>query len=635
MGNLIIKKVEYYGDNYQFISSDLETGINLIIGDNGSGKSTFVYFIEYALGGTIKPFSLNNKEKYLEILHDKNNYVKIEVEINNNKYFFKRFINNNDILISDDKENITMLPINRNKNNKIFSDWILEKLNIPSYELNYGSYAWKFNFNDLIRLLIYDQDTEAKKIYKSPISENFINDSIVIRKAIFETLLGISSIEFFKLHDELKNAEKEKDIANKILLDFIDRNGEPDYDINKIDNRIKDFEEYLDKIIYERDLYQGENVKINDKTEHLSKIQSDIINNRLNISELTVKKKNISIELNNVKKLFQDLNFEISEINKIIFTNDKLNLFSLEMCPFCMSEKHPVEGQCICGEKYKNDDYEKFVYDTSEYKIILQHKQKSLQTISKAISGYEEEIKNLDDELNIKTENYKNLETKLTKIINSIEYSGNSQLIDDFNEKILESKLKIQDEKGKKAKLLKYNELLDDFENKKNNYKKTQKQFKITQEKFEFENQNTIKEFNVIFNDLMKKSSAKIDKAKIDNEYLPIVDDGTYKNKSTNVSKRLMYFYTILALSLKLENVKHPKLLIIDTPETDGIDDENLKHDLDLLNYAIKISNTGNKTYQVILTTGKNKYPNSFSANIKQIFNSNAGEFILKKVNYK
>lgn len=45
MGNLIIKKVIYSGDRYYFESPELGTGINVIIGDNGSGKSTFSYFI--------------------------------------------------------------------------------------------------------------------------------------------------------------------------------------------------------------------------------------------------------------------------------------------------------------------------------------------------------------------------------------------------------------------------------------------------------------------------------------------------------------------------------------------------------------------------------------------------------------
>jgi len=70
MGSLIIKKVLYEGDKYSYESPELSEGINIIIGDNGSGKSTFTYFIEYCLGGYLKYFNEENDEdKYYEIIN--------------------------------------------------------------------------------------------------------------------------------------------------------------------------------------------------------------------------------------------------------------------------------------------------------------------------------------------------------------------------------------------------------------------------------------------------------------------------------------------------------------------------------------------------------------------------------------
>jgi predicted ATPase len=60
MGNLIIEKVTYSGDKYTYESPKLNEGINLIVGDNGSGKSTFTYLIEYCLGNNIKYFEKGN-----------------------------------------------------------------------------------------------------------------------------------------------------------------------------------------------------------------------------------------------------------------------------------------------------------------------------------------------------------------------------------------------------------------------------------------------------------------------------------------------------------------------------------------------------------------------------------------------
>jgi hypothetical protein len=98
-----------------------------------------------------------------------------------------------------------------------------------------------------------------------------------------------------------------------------------------------------------------------------------------------------------------------------------------------------------------------------------------------------------------------------------------------------------------------------------------------------------------------------------------------------DVPLRLMYYFTILALSLKNESVKHPGLLIIDTPEDSGIDEDNLKKNLDLLNLAIEQGGNSKKEYQIILTTGLDKYPESFKKDIKDEFNESKGIFILKE----
>jgi hypothetical protein len=114
---------------------------------------------------------------------------------------------------------------------------------------------------------------------------------------------------------------------------------------------------------------------------------------------------------------------------------------------------------------------------------------------------------------------------------------------------------------------------------------------------------------------------------------MPVIDGGIYKNKSTDVPVRLMYYLTILALALKYGNVKHPKLLIIDTPENSGIDIKNLNNDLLLLEKALELGTAKDKSYQIILTTGLEKYPTEFNDYVFEKFNKKQQEFILKSKN--
>ena len=74
----------------------------------------------------------------------------------------------------------------------------------------------------------------------------------------------------------------------------------------------------------------------------------------------------------------------------------------------------------------------------------------------------------------------------------------------------------------------------------------------------------------------LSQSSYESTEAWIDDDYMPFIDNREYKANSSDVPKRLMYYFTMLALALKLPSVKHPRFLLIDTPEDSGIDTVHL-----------------------------------------------------------
>jgi hypothetical protein len=632
MGSLIITKVRYSGDNYYYESPEIGPGINIILGDNGSGKSTFSYFIEYALGGKIKPFSDDDDHgRYSLILNDKNNYVQIDILINKVAYSLKRFINSQDVFV-DQPSGTQSYPIDRKTAKYIFSDWLLEKLGIPVFELFIGASHWFFNFNDLFRLLNYDQNTEARKIYKAPLAENFIADSIVIRKSIFEILLGISSAEYFKKLDVARAAMKSRDAA-KALWENFKANYEIDEDFDKLIKRKSEVENTLSSLEIQRNSYLKENTSVDDKIGELSEVQAQLIGLELKLSEDRISIANLKNESNKIEILHEGLMQEIAQIQKIIFTHEKLDLFAMELCPFCMNKKDVKKGFCICGSEFTDNDYEKFVYNSSEYKDILSHKQKSIKAIELAKSTYEGELMSISLRIEQnKTLVDKNTE-KLKNIINTAEFAGNSTIIDDLNEQIFSFK----------DELLKINQGLKNSAQEsrlKKDYQEKNKAFGIAQANlnnakvaYDKNNASTIEVFNQIFSNLLAKSSLHSKEAYIDEDYMPFIDKGEYRENSSEVPKRLMYYFTILALSLKFDSVKHPRFLLIDTPEDSGIDTDHLNQNLALLEEAVKLGAAEDgsiKEFQVILTTGYGKFPSEFEKYVIERFSKKDYEFILK-----
>lgn len=637
MGSLVIKRVKYDGDKYFYESPELDNGINIIIGDNGSGKSTFTYFIEYCLGGYLKYFNTVNKtEKYLEIINDTNNYIELNVEINSESYSLKRFIGGNIIHINF-KDEYYSLPIYRGKNEidsdiEIFSDWLLDKLSITKQELNLGTIKWRLNINDLFRLIIYDQDTPSKKIYKEPTNLNFITDSLIIRKTIFEVLLGISSDEYFRKFEEFKQKTILRDKEQLKLDNFEEKYSGIDLNILQIDKDLNNLNSKLEELYIQRDLFMSSNKNVDKKTLLISELQQEIIQQEIEISDLSINLRSNQIEYNKILDYFQSQSNEINEIEKIIFTNDKLNLFSFKVCPFCLSDHNPKDNHCLCGSKIIDEDYEKYRYTSKEYENILKHKKKSLETIQIALDSYTKEISDFSNKRG-KLETAINEQTnKLKTLISSTSVETNTKAIDLLHHEILKQLKIIESEEYKKKISLEKQLIIENYNTAKENYKAVKEEFEKLQRKFEIDNKTIISDFNKVYENLILDSSADASKAEINEDYMPIIDDGIYKNKSASVPIRLLYFYTILALSIKYETVKHPKLLIIDTPEDSGIDEDNLKMDLTLLQNALTYVEASSKSFQVILTTGLEKYPDEFKDFIKEKFDKkNEGRFILKQ----
>jgi len=637
MGSLVIKRVKYDGDKYNYESPELDNGINIIIGDNGSGKSTFTYFIEYCLGGYLKYFNNENKtEKYLEIINDTNNYIELDIEINLEKYSLKRFIGGNIIHINY-KDEYYSLPVYRPKTEvdsdiEIFSDWLLDKLSITKHELSLGTIKWRLNINDLFRLIIYDQDTPSKKIFKEPTNLNFVTDSLIIRKTIFEVLLGISSDEYFRKFEEFKQKTLLRDKEQLKLDNFDEKFSGIELDIIKIEDILSNLNSKLEELYNQRDLFLSSNKNVDKKTKLISNLQQGIIQQEIELSNLNINLRSNQIEYSKILDYFQSQTNEINEIEKIIFTNDKLNLFSFKVCPFCLSDHNPQDNHCLCGAEIIDEDYEKYRYTSKEYENILKHKKKSLETIQIALDSYTKEISDFSSKKEILEKEINESTNKLKTLISSTSVDTNTEAIDLLHNEILRQLKIIESEEYKKKVSIEKQQLINSYNIANDNFKEVKEQFEKLQRKFENDNQTIITDFNEIYQNLIIDSSADASKAEINEDYMPIIDDGIYKNKSASVPIRLLYYYAILTLALKYESVKHPKLLIIDTPEDSGIDDDNLEKDLLLLEYGLNLVKADKQSYQVILTTGLEKYPAKYKDYIKEKFNKKIeGKFILKQ----
>lgn len=621
MSNLLIEQVKYIGINYIYESPILTNGLNILEGENGSGKTTFSSLIYFGFGGNVKWFKEEKKDDHQEIVKDKSNYVELTFFIGEEKYIATRYIYNYEIHLVSSRE-VKTLPINRSpKKDFTFSDWLLSSLEINVVDIYQGSDYHKINFYDLARLFYYDQNTVPDYIYKRPDSENYFSDSAIIKKAIFEILTGNSFGAYYEAIAEYRKTLEEKSTLKALIQNFESLNineglefqGKNSYNLK---NDLKEFKSQL----YRLESYR-ESINSN---VHSNKSNTELISGRRKeyskLEEKTIdlqnQKKQLLLKYRNVKRLKSDLILEVNHMKKIIITNEKLNLFSPETCPYCLQKTEKEENKCICGNSVKDEQYQKFFYTKEEYFNILNSKQKNIETITNALHSFEKDFENLNTQIGMFDKKLSEIKSEINNLVKGRRIIRNQEL-KDVNDKIFEiekSIAKLVQQIKIEAKREQLEEERALIEQKVDSKKREMDLLKL---KASEDMDEIISAFNKKYYSLMQKALYDCSSARISPEdYLPIINSGSYKEASSSVSKRLMYFYTLLHLSIT-KDIKFPRFLLIDTPENIGIDDPALINLISLID-EIGVSESTTNQFQIILTTGLNKYPNKFKSKVFQ-----------------
>jgi hypothetical protein len=615
MARLAIRQLKYSGDSYYYESPIFEDGLNIIEGTNGSGKTTFSDLLYYGLSGDVEKFHPMKSNHHKEIRSDKNNCIDVHIQIGNDHYFVKRFIGSNDISVSDPNGNIDVLPIFRSQENKFtFSDWILGKLEIDPVELSMGTITWKINIRDIFRLIYHDQAPNPIDVFKSQDVSNFISDSKVMRRAIFEVLIGKAFHDYYKALSRYRENDNDR-LKLKGAVDLyksmageISKSNLKDMNTEFIKDAIQKKIAQLSRI---EEYFKSLSIKPQRPAESMSKItivKSEMLDLQLRESQLRQKAEELIDELSQLQKVKTLSILEVTQIKKMIYAHEQLGLFSADTCPYCLRDVKRNKNKCVCGADIDESEYEKFFYSSSEYMDILQAKQKTVETVDEAILACERDLNDFKKQMESVAKESAEKREKITAIINQLDGSVNFEEVKDASNKIVELKNEI----GSLRQQLDLEQKRQDLEDRLNTSELACGSAKKEVDKLfadaNFEMDRRITQFGEKYNEMMQKTVKDCRRASIDSDYMPLINDGEYREASAAVPRRLLYYFTLLYLSLLDDGIRFPRFLLIDTPETSGIDRENLIKSFE----CIKDIAINSKLYQIILLTGIGKYPDTF-----------------------
>lgn len=625
MGRLAIRRVVYSGDKYSFESPYLNDGIVIMEGVNGHGKSTFMNLIYYGLGGRVQAFNKNDdndSKKHNEIFYDTNNYVELLIEIDDEKYELTRYIGDNLIFVVGEDEEVRETCVLRNQSDEhtmVFSDWILGKLNINVFDIVQGTRSFKLNFTDLLRLVYHDQETEVDKVYKEADNSNFLSDSLEIRKAIFEILLGKTYNDYYSTLGQYKLTMKELEKAQAVMDSYDEFLGEVlDYDLANvihINSMISENQEMIEKVQIEREIASREQGNSDEIWQLIGQQKKELILNQHKLEEWESAKNLTTQSIDKILYLIDESEKELSEIEKIRLVNKKLKLFTPNTCPYCLREVEREKGKCICGNDIEEEQYEKFFYTDEEYLDILKVKKKSIQSLEQLLERKRQRLKIIIGHIEKAEQSIEKIRLYIDELMKDIATNYNSAYIRQLDERERELNGIILELKQAKDLAKKRETLASQVIQLRNKVEG----LKIRVDSFlnaaREDMLNKKKDFDEVYFSLMKRADEHCYSAYIGEDYMPHINLGAYRERSAAVPKRLMYFLTMLIESLKNE-ANFPHFLMIDTPNKEGIDKENLIKNIGLLAEADKYTEEMKTQYQIILTTGIDTYPEEFKNNV-------------------
>ena len=389
---IIFKKIKYKnflstGDYWNEINF-LEKNTNLIIGTNGSGKSTMLDALTFALFN--KPFRKINKSQLMNTVNERDCLVELEFSVNNRDYVVRRGM----------KPNIFDIEVNGNKMHRQADDRSNQKI----LEEN----ILKVNYKSFTQIVILGSSTFVP----------FMQLNGTNRREVIEDLLDI------RIFSAMNNLIKDKIRVKKEKIRSLDLKKDNLKDkMTMQKNFIKELEDRGKDDIAEnakkRDKLSDEICVLIMQTEDLEDRVTGLIEDQEKVTGAGEK----LLKLNNLKGKLSNKVTTLTKEHK--FFSDNVS------CPTCTQ---PIEEEFrlnrITDVQTKAKELKKGYKDLEETIKKEQDRERQFQNLSKEItklnndisknnthiSVNQRQIRDLESEIQTTTEQFKNRNTEHEKL---------------------------------------------------------------------------------------------------------------------------------------------------------------------------------------------------------------------------
>ena len=576
-------------------------GLNIIRGENSSGKSTLADFIFFSLGGDLQdwiPEASAADSVHAEVRINGTVYTlsrDVEPDSHPPMYIFEGAFDK----AMDSREKWLRYPYSRTSNTESFSQVVFNLLGLPEQKTEAQQ---NITLHQILRLLYLDQITPVDEIFRN---ERF--DSRDTRTAVGELLLGIDDLELHDVRLRLRDAERQyAEVAGELrsMFQILGQTGHADISVVNYQKELveaqteqENLRRTVDELAHQRT--EAISFELDEKTKQ---IFDALQTTKKTMTEQRRKEQSVAFDLEDSTKFVHTLEERLSALSASEHMASILGSVEFKLCPACfrITDTTLEDTVChLCKSPMSDSEphtghlkmREELTFQLRESRRLIEKRNVELASIRASLRGLIQRKRSLEGQLSAFVRSVHAVDAEIELHMQRIGYLD--RLGEDLNTRaklaqIIGKRVALRDELSQTISSLK-TELAD---------RALLREKRIQEIKF------SVSELcvDIILHDLPQEETfrtAELVEFDFSANKMWANERRRFSASSMTVLKNA-FIFSLLLLSCKDSQVRWPRFLLLDNIEDKGMQPERSANFQELVEQRLADVNVG---HQVILTT--------------------------------
>lgn len=364
---LVVRRLKIMKSGQPVFDELFHDGLNIIRGENSSGKSTIMDFLYYSLGGDVE------KGHWREAAASCDSVI-AEISVNGRLVTLMREIEETPFQpmrvfygTIDEADSASLgawetYPFKRGKKES-FSQVLFRFLGLP--EIEYGEENARLTMNQVLRLLYADQMSSVERIFR-PVSF----DLAITRQAVGDLLCGGYSDTYYRSllrRRAIMASLQEVRSSIQFLIKSHKRNGRPitkewiGEEGARIEKEIAEVNSKIESI--EKEIFDAEftdRLSLNDQKSAYGRVVE--LQEKIGGAEERITRLNLQIA--DTDRYITSIEHKLEQLDQANLVVNSIGGLAFEFCPSCFApvEDHAVDGGCnLCQSTHSSEETRKRV----------------------------------------------------------------------------------------------------------------------------------------------------------------------------------------------------------------------------------------------------------------------------------